>query len=510
MRAFIQKEYRASLAPLLVPVVVLGLLAALHRLIAKHQSHEFAVVMSFLFIAAAPYLGALPFGHEFDHGTLSLCLLEPKARMRVWAEKLLVAMVLLLALTCVGLSCMQSAGLAASGMELWLPIFWALNALCSGPMWAFLTRSTIGAAGCSFMGSLAQLLCLALAESLKLLPRVEDSTFAAISLIYSGLTLLAGAVLWRRLEVRTRAGAWIQPHSLAGSFRTVASRSVRGEPTLNLLRREWMLQRSNVVLASGLFFAILLASLTAVLTAVGGYWDSMVTSEVVQFLFPVLLIAEGVLVPLLVGIACGNDALLQTSFLIFVQPSRWRREMAVRLGMGLAISLLAGSMPVLLDFWASRSNGSLLPWGALGTPVATSLGYCLSALCFAIGWLSVQVSRTALNAALLATALCAMLPLSWLGVHEWLSPMMTGTPDSWDLRRLMLALQTHPAHRLLFVGTMAGYVALLLRRAFQNSSRLHVARRTFEEFFIGSTLTFLVLQLGLSLWLCLWVVPDGH
>ena len=506
MRAFIQKEYRASLAPLLVPLVVLGLLAGVHRFIANPQAHEFALVMSFLFIAAAPYLGALPFGHEFDHGTLSLCLLEPKCRMRVWAEKLLVAAVLLLVLTWVGLSCMQSAGLAASGMELWLPIFWALNALCSGPMWVLLTRSTIGAAGCSFMGSLAQLLCLALAEALKLLPRTEDSTFAALSLTYSSLTLLAGAVLWKRHQLRTRAGAWIQPHSLGGSFRTAASRSVRGQPILNGLRREWMLQRSNVALASGLLFAIILSALTAA----GGYWDSMVISEIVHFLFPALLIAEGVLVPLLVGLACGNDVLLQTSFLIFAQPARWRREMAVRLGMGLAISLLAGSMPVLLDFWAARSNSSLLQWGASGTAVAAALGFCLSAMCFAIGWLSVQVSRTAQNAAILATTLCAMVLLSWLEVHEWLSPMVAGTPDSWDLRRLSLALQGHPAQRLLFVGTMAGYVALLLRRAYQNSAHIHVPRRAFTMFFIGSTMTFLALQFALSLWLCLWLVPDGH
>ena len=507
MNAFILKECRASQGALIVPVVITGLLALMHYLLRNHQAVEFAPLMGLVFMVAAPYLGALPFGHEFDHQTLSLCLLEPKRRMRVWGEKLLAAFVLLGAFTSFSLWRMQSAGLAASDMELWMPIFLALNAVCAGPLMVFVARSTLGAAACSFLGSLLQIVLIAVLDSSALIPQHSESAFAStLSLAYSGLTLFAGAWVWHRYEMRPRSDGWLRQHSLGGAFRTGLTHASRTQPIRNVWRREWMLQRSNALVAPVLASLIALTSLWSY----AGYWNSVVVYETIVLVLPVLLFTEGVILPLLVGVACGNDLWLHTDFLVLAQPTIWRKQMGVRLVVGLGIALIAGSIPLCVGYWTQRSYGHLMWWGPSGLLFTQTLALGLGAGCFAIGWLSSQLTSHPLKAIVLGTALSAIVMLGSMEVHEWLGPkwVMSFSSGSeslmwWDLRQLSRAVNQSLPMTLVFLTSLVGYVGALLHRAFQNSRFVHVPRRSFVLFFLGVTVLFFATQFGLSVWICM-------
>ncbi len=506
MNSFILKECRASQGALLVPVVVLGLLALMRHFLINHQTNEFSALMGLVFLIAAPYLGALPFGHEFDHQTLSLCLLEPKRRMRVWGEKLFAAAVLLAVFTAISFWGMWSAGLAASGMELGLPFCLALNAVAAGPLWVFLTRSTLGAAGFSFLGSLLQLVLLAVLSAGRMTETSASALFVGLSLTYSATLLLVGAWVWYHHEVRESSKSWLQPHSLGGAFRTGLTQASRSQPLLNIWRREWMLQRSNAILAAALALLIVLTSLCAYI----GHWEGPDLDETIDLLLPILFFAQGVILPLLAGIACGNDLQLRTTFLVLPQPRKWRRQMGVRLALGLGIALIAGSMPLCVGYWTQRSYGYLMWWGPSGFGFTQILTLGLGAACFAIGWLSSQLTTSSLKAVVLGSALSAIVMLGCLEVHEWLGPKIARAfgpnQDSlvgWDLRQLSLAVDRSPLMALAFVSTLVGYVGALLHRAFQNSPFLHVPRRPLALFFVGVTVLFFATQVGLSVWICM-------
>ena len=506
MNAFIRKECRASQGALIVPVVVTGLLAFMHHLLRNHQAAEFAPLMGLVFLVAAPYLGALPFGHEFDHQTLSLCLLEPKRRMRVWGEKLLTAAVLLALFTAISLWGMWSARLDASGMELDLPLCLALNAVAAGPLMVFVTRSTLGGAGCSFLGSVLQLVLVGVLGAGRMTEASASALGLGLSLTYSATLLLVGAWVWCHHEVRESPRGWLQPHSLGGAFRTGFTQASRSQPLLNVWRREWMLQRSNAILAAALALLIVLTTLSPYI----GHWEGPALYETIHLVLPILLFAKGVVLPLLAGIACGNDVQLRTTFLVLPQPRKWRRQMGVRLALGLGIALIAGSMPLGVGDWIQGSYGHLMWWGPSGLGFSQILTLGLGAACFAIGRLSSQLTTSSLKAVVLGGALSAILMLGCLEVHEWLGPKIVRAfgpyEDSlvgWDLRQLSLAVDRSPVMALAFVSSLVGYVGVLLHRAFQNSPFLHVPRRPLALFFVGVTVLFLVAQLGLSVWICM-------
>ena len=113
---------------------------------------EIRQLAPFVFIVAAPYLGALIFGHEFDHQTMALRLLEPRGRMGLGLEKLALTFGIGLVFLTASWVMFRSIGVAES---ITLPLLWSLNSAAAGPALALATRSTLGAAALSFLGCLS-------------------------------------------------------------------------------------------------------------------------------------------------------------------------------------------------------------------------------------------------------------------------------------------------------------------------------------------------------------------
>ncbi len=522
MNTLVTKERRASQAAFWISVAVMAALAFLYRTPFGRQSGA-ELLLGWVFIVAAPYLGALPFGYEFDHQTLSLYLQQPKKRMRLWGEKMLTGIALVGGFTAISLVLMVKSRTVNSGEDLWFPGCWAINSICAGPLMAFVTRSTIGAAGCALLVgvvelSLTALIVTGLETVANWVPTVSvASLFMHLSITVSAAAMVAGALFWKRFQPGTSGGGWLQAHSVAGALRSARTQAVRGQGLRNVVRREWMLQRRTVWAALGV---------TGLLGLVA-YWKFLFDSSrsaldstsypiylVLEVMLPVLMLMGSVIFPLLMGVGCGNDRFLQTTPLSLSQPVPWKRQARTRLLLGLGIAIHQGVIFALVrsaDVDLARGGlwvGHLLGyWRGASTLIGTQI--LVSALCFGVGWLSSQVVQSAIRAILLSAALVAIPVLGCLLSHQWLAPMLVqwGHPDGgnltwWDLAQVMDVLERVPLLQLGFFGSLVLYAGWLIFHACKSSGELYVQRKAFGVLYASSTVLLLLCQWALGVLIC--------
>jgi hypothetical protein len=148
------KEIRALLYPW---VACLAAMLAFEAL----GSREFRGFGTMAYMLGAAVLGALAFGHEYNHRTLAMLLSQPVRRQRVFMVKMMVLLAMLVILRAVAEVTLNVRG-GASPLQrefgraaLWLPV---MNALVVAPWLTMVSRNPV--AGAVFTGPLPFLFLL--------------------------------------------------------------------------------------------------------------------------------------------------------------------------------------------------------------------------------------------------------------------------------------------------------------------------------------------------------------
>ncbi len=252
-----EKEARALFWPWLTVISI----AALHPLWDYHGYTLFG------FFLGIPFLAALSFGHEFQHGTMAQLLSQPVTRLQIWVEKLTVMAIAVItasaAYAFVWRTQLAQSQLRAAGLYLvvmsapavlatllarstlggivlsWLPMwsFWGLTVF----MAIYFPTSLLGKFPQLFQGDISE------ADNNRQLALLFPSVIA-----YAGFSLWVGLRQLRRFQAtgeRTGEDIFANLPRLLPERITEWMRSRRDQPLLNLLRKEFRLLRPVWMLA---------------------------------------------------------------------------------------------------------------------------------------------------------------------------------------------------------------------------------------------------------------------
>ena len=264
------KEIRPLLAPGFLLALIVMIPAALVYLLVPGNSTEYIFVSWIAWTVGAGFLAALVFGIEYQDRTLTLLLSQPETRAAIWRDKLGALFLAIGGLTFVYLGThvfishepRVIPGTMPGQRFILLGFMFIGIAVTTAPFWTGLARSVVG--GFVFLtAALFFVAMLALAFSREA-GDLFDPRFMgepAMVLLFTVYTLVAGFSGWRhftRLQP-TENSAVLE--STAPSVRPMGNLHAgwltarkRG-PVANLLRKEMMLQKSNVVMA-GVFLLV--------------------------------------------------------------------------------------------------------------------------------------------------------------------------------------------------------------------------------------------------------------
>jgi polyhydroxybutyrate depolymerase len=236
------KEARGLLRPW-CGVVILSALPLFH---VGRTLSETSVALCSLGI---PMLATLSLGYEFQHRTFSLLLSQPVSRIKIWGEKMSVAVVAVLSVALVFCYGWRSA--FQQDPKLWVVAgVYLLATVPSATFWTLFARSTIG--GFLLNGIFPYILILVHwneifgsdPPAVRSLKGLWITAFAA--LCYAGAMLWLGGRRLARFQVAggmagddlLMAGSSVMPEALAGLLRCRPTGAV-----LNLIRKELRLLR---------------------------------------------------------------------------------------------------------------------------------------------------------------------------------------------------------------------------------------------------------------------------
>ncbi len=208
-------------------------------------------VMGFFF--GIPLLAALSLGAEFQHRTLPLLLTQPVDRMEIWAEKMVVTVVAVMAATLVSFFGHRVAAVPLDAQDLPAAGAWIIATSASATLWTLFARSTLGGLALNFM--VPGFIIIAwvnlperMRETGSLWPATNTGVAIAAFLVlgYAVGAFWLGRRSLARLQVTgamagddlLMAGPFVMPESWAGWFRCRPT-----GPVLNLIRKELRLLR---------------------------------------------------------------------------------------------------------------------------------------------------------------------------------------------------------------------------------------------------------------------------
>jgi hypothetical protein len=240
----LRKEARALFGPW-CGVMILCALPLFH---VRRSLSETSVAFACLGI---PMLATLAIGSEFQHRTFSLLLSQPISRIKMWREKMSVAVVAVLSAAFV--FCYGWRSELRQEPKLWVfAVVYLIVTIPSATFWTLFARSTIG--GYVLNGLFFYpffIIWLKWEEILGPHPSSVHSVTTLsiavfVALCYAGVMLRLGARKLVRFEVAggmagdnlLMAGSSLMPEALAGLFRPRPAGAV-----LNLLRKELRLLR---------------------------------------------------------------------------------------------------------------------------------------------------------------------------------------------------------------------------------------------------------------------------
>ncbi len=348
MRNRLWKETRAIL-PVWVITLVLMLAG---RLILEFDYGQVWFVW-FAYAFGAQFVGAVLFGHEFNHNTIGLLLTQSISRARIYLEKVAVMAIALIGLmTAMALIIWSSVPASRSSivspgdtglMLLLVAALPALIAWCSGPLMTLIMHGTLGGAA----------LAILLPWILVIAPWIFDYyseasekwllgyTFASQS-VYALICAILGYLTFLKLEDRGSFTAEAATVTLGALTDKIAGGT---GPVPNLIKKELRLHQPVFLLAF-----VLLA-----------FWAALMIVKWSRPMFPVeyLAIPAAILVvavPALAGIITVAEERhlgLHDWHLTLAQSSRL--QWTIKLGAGFLVNLLVGLILATLLILISQS-----------------------------------------------------------------------------------------------------------------------------------------------------------
>lgn len=322
--------------------------------------------------------------------------------------------------------------------------------------------------------------------------------------LYSVLALSLATWKWRHLELRERTRERsFAPRGLG--FATFL-RMGRSTPIRNVWAREFLLQ------SRGIAFGI---ALSAILWIDIQLLRSPVWSPYADPTLPLLILLPSWVVPLFVGLSCGHDRFEGTQFLSTTQPCNFRKQLWIRLIVGLAAVFVFGA---LVPFWGMSATSLSF---AEGVPTLDRLLIVLTALiCFAAGWFSTTISKTSLSAAGTAGAVVGSVLVGLVVVHHWAIPWLVvfsglvrkpasllpewGPASSyWNTGFLVGELHDHPGNHLWFTGSVLVFILATLYWASKHYRYDHTPKTQGIKYLGCMLAGLLLVQLAMGSRLCL-------
>jgi hypothetical protein len=301
------------------------------------------VLAGFGFCIGVPLLATLSFGNEFQFGTFSSLLSQPIERSRIWREKSVV-------IVGVVLSTAIAYGFGARRMgwqmqDIAIPGLWLMVTVSSSAFWTLMARSTIGGLVLNGLQSMALVLIWvpqlnkyqADARPQLLLAIVAFSVVYSAVMLYLGRRKLLGfQVTGTAPEVSLLVRDW-SPNPIRRLLRCTSS-----GVTLNLVRKElhflWPLAPLTLIAV-----AILLAIIP--LRFVFGYEGWIVTTAISTTLI------HGILVALLAGVlSLGEERTLGLHVWNMTQPVSVRLQWIVKLVTAVVASAASSGVVILTAY----------------------------------------------------------------------------------------------------------------------------------------------------------------
>jgi hypothetical protein len=502
----LRKDVRAGRTPLfLTAVILLGIAVASLLLGIKNAA---GMTPAILFVGGH-YLGAFALGHEFDHRTWALQLTQPSKRWQLWLTKLALSFGILLLTYLLTLAIMELTQPGHPGMRRFIGMI-AIAAFSGPPLFVQYTRSTLGAAAVSFLmliimitGTLMTLELLSHRFSRADARTLERMVEIAVC-CYSVLALAVATWKWRHLQLREGARQRSLAPRRLGFARLL--RMGRSTPIRNVWAREFLLQSRGI--AFGIVFTVILGIDIQLL-------KSPIWAPYADPTLPLLILLPSWVVPLFVGLSCGNSRFEGTQFLSTIQPCDYRKQLWIRLTLGLTTVLVFGG---LVPFWGMSTTH--LSFSEGGPSLDRELIGWSALICFAAGWFSTTISKTSLSSAGTAASVTGIVLGGLVVVHHWAIPWLVvfsglirkpahllpewGPASSyWNIGFLLNELDAHPANHLWFTGSMLGFVLAMLYWASRYSRYDHTPKTHGMKYFSLALAGLLLVQLAMGSRLCL-------
>jgi ABC-type transport system involved in multi-copper enzyme maturation permease subunit len=380
------RALRKEADPLRVPWVTSLFAVQAPLLVGDSSGMPIALI---LFVLCAAILGAIPFGYEFQHGTMGALLSQPIDRRQTWWRKMGMLGAALGSLTLgFTFSLIARTGEFDVNLGLWLFAV-AIMAWGTTTAWTLITRGTLPGLIFALAAPLTALLALALVLEFSL-PGPDELWPWAIA--YGLLGVAIGKRSWSRLEAIESAGAgrtgvFLPSMGWSSTVRKTSRSSVR-----TTVIKELRLQTVTVLT---LFLAVGFAAARPWLK----HWEWAYAVSLL-FAFTTVLLAATTMV--------AEERRLGMLDHLLVVPASRTMQWWIKIGIagGLAgIALASLIFPHVANDGAGGSS-----WHAL---LGKILDVALSGLAFfAIGSLASTTSRTTLDA--LVNTLAVFLLAFWI------------------------------------------------------------------------------------------------
>jgi hypothetical protein len=312
--------------------------------------------MLILFSSGCLIMGALVFGNEFQHKTMSLLLIQPMARTAIWKQKMLVlgvALVIGAGVLCIGFE--LSEWQEFSRMDLGWMFFGLISlcAFCTTPWWTLLCRSTLLGAMGSLGPPIALLLLNGLANELMRTPRVEPFSGTALLIAYCVAAYWLG---YRRFRTLQDLGPVSQELTIPARLESLLLRPFRRLSAGftgafgSLVKKELRLQQISF-LGAGLFCLVVVAGTVLY----QGHFTVGRSLDLGELILPQAFVIYMPLLPFMAG-AVGvaeEKAWGVTDWQMTLPPSaltQWSTKMLVTLSTSLILGLV---LPIALLLAAS-------------------------------------------------------------------------------------------------------------------------------------------------------------
>jgi len=355
-----------ELRPLLLPGLIAALAAITPLLLSPFRSggtDEFlffvAGLASFAFVITTTLVACQPFGTEIHERTFPLLLTQPIGRSRLWIEKLLPALIMVVALGLVR-SWSNRHDWSFAGWQMDVLAGWRLDrqpellieafslmTICASGFWTLIARSTMG--GVAFTLASQLMLTLGLSYVGAFSSKTASRAILTIPMVYAAVFVWLGWRKFASLELRHGSFGESAAPDLTRPPGRWWSSWLRCQPRgylTNLVRKELRLQKPVLMIAGLISLCWLVALGLCVLTPT--------QKEFYQGLGNVLTGAFMVLVPLLAGcISLGDEKALGLNAWQLTLPVSARKQWLVKLAVGAGVAIALGLVLPYVLAWMS-------------------------------------------------------------------------------------------------------------------------------------------------------------